>query len=165
MHTIDFEESPFVQVVDIEDGGRKLKKGKTAKKLDFAGDDALFIFQPRKPTTRHEKAMESKETEKINEATQPTSIIDLSSPAKEELVIKQRKGKEKMIEKSEIETLKEQLKEAGKEISALKLEAKKHRVEKVQFEQMRKIWEEQVTSVSKTLENTKKSMKWTQPLR
>ena len=30
---------------------------------------------------------------------------------------------------------------------------------------MRKIWEYQLTSVSKTLENTKKLIKWTQPLR
>ena len=30
---------------------------------------------------------------------------------------------------------------------------------------MRKIWEDQVTSVSKTLENTKKLIKWTNPLR
>ena len=47
----------------------------------------------------------------------------------------------------------------------MRKEAKKHRVERVQFEQMRKIWEDQVTSVSKTLENTKKLIKWTQPLR
>ena len=30
---------------------------------------------------------------------------------------------------------------------------------------MRKIWEERVTSVSKTLDNTEKLIKWTQPLR
>ena len=30
---------------------------------------------------------------------------------------------------------------------------------------MRKIWEDQVTSVSKTLENTERLIKWTQPLR
>ena len=30
---------------------------------------------------------------------------------------------------------------------------------------MRKIWEDQVTSVSKTLDNTEKLIKWTQPLR
>ena len=47
----------------------------------------------------------------------------------------------------------------------MKKEAKKHRAEKVQFKQMRKIWEDQVTSVSKTLDNTEKLIKWTQPLR
>ena len=57
------------------------------------------------------------------------------------------------------------MKEEGKEVSVLKQEAKKHRVEKVQFEKMRKIWEDQVTSVSKTLDNTKKLIKWTHPLR
>ena len=97
--------------------------------------------------------------------SQPPIIKDLSSPAKEELVIKQKKGKEKISKKLEIETLKEQLKEAGKEISVLKQEAKKHKDEKVQFEQMRKIWEDQVTSVSKTQDNTEKLIKWTQPLR
>ena len=30
---------------------------------------------------------------------------------------------------------------------------------------MRKIWDDQVTSVSKTLDNTEKLIKWTQPLR
>lgn len=57
------------------------------------------------------------------------------------------------------------MKEAGKEILVLKQEAKKHIAEKVQFEQMRKIWEDQITSVSKTLDNTKKLIKWAQPLR
>ena len=135
LHAIDIEESPIVQAEDIEDGGRKLEKGKTAKKLDFASDDVGFIFQPRKAMTKHAKnSMERKKIEKINEATQPTSIIGLFPSTKEEVVIKKRKGKEKIIEKSEIETLKEQLKEVGKEISVLKIEAKKHRAEKVQFE-------------------------------
>ena len=54
---------------------------------------------------------------------------------------------------------------AGEEISVLNQEAKKHRVEKVHFDQMRIIWEDQVTSVSNTLENTEKLIKLTQPLR
>lgn len=52
----------------------------------------------------------------------------------------------------------------GEEISVLKKEAKKHRAEKVYFEKMRIIWEDQVTSVSKTLDNTEKLIKGTQPL-
>ena len=86
LHAIDIEETPIVHVEDVEDGGRKLKKGKIAKKLEFAGDDASFMFQPRKPITRHaRKVMESrKEIEKIIETTQPPSIIDISLPAKEE---------------------------------------------------------------------------------
>ena len=86
--------------------------------------------------SRHaRKVMEnSKEIQKVSETTlPPPSIIDLSSPAKEELVIKQKKGKEKITEKSEVETLKEQLKEAGEEILVLRKEAKKHRAERVQF--------------------------------
>ena len=89
LHAIDIEETPIVQAEDIEDGGRKLKKGKTTKKLEFVGDDVGFMFQPRKPMTRHaRKVMESsKETQKVSETSQPPSIIDLSSPAKEELFI------------------------------------------------------------------------------
>ena len=102
--------------------------------MDFTGNDVGFMFQPRKPMTRHAiKVMErNKEVHKFSETAQPPpSIIDLSSPTKEELVIKQNKGKEKIIEKSEVETLKKQLKEAVKEISVLKKEARKHKAEKV----------------------------------
>lgn len=81
-----------------------MKKGKTTKKLEFVGDDVGFIFQPRKPMTKHaRKVMEcSKETQKVSETAQPLNIIDISSPAKEELFIKQKKGKEKNSEKPEI---------------------------------------------------------------
>ena len=44
-------------------------------------------------------------------------------------------------------------------------EARKHNVQKVQFEKMKEVWEEQVESVSKTLDNTQKLIKWTMPLR
>ena len=53
LHAIDIEETPIVQAEDVDDGGRKLQKGKTTKKLEFAGDDFFFIFHPRKPMTRH----------------------------------------------------------------------------------------------------------------
>ena len=68
------------------------------------------MFQARKPMTRHaRKVLESsKEAQKVTETVQPQpSIIDLSSLAKEDLVIKKKKGKEKIIEKIEIEVLKE----------------------------------------------------------
>ena len=109
--------------------------------MEFAGDDVGFMFQPRKPMTRNaRKVMESrKEAQNVSETAQPLSIIYLSLPTKEELVVKQKKGKKKIIEKSEIETLKEQLEEVGKETSALKQEAKKHRSENVQSKKMRKI--------------------------
>ena len=35
----------------------------------------------------------------------------------------------------------------------------------MQFEEMKEIWEDQFTSVSKTLDNTEKLIKWTKPLR
>ena len=47
----------------------------------------------------------------------------------------------------------------------MRKEARNHRAERVKFEQMSKILEDQVTSVSKTLENTEKLIKWTRPLR
>lgn len=52
-HAIDIEETPIVQAEDIDEGGRKLKKLKTAKNLEFAGEDIGFMFQARKPMTRH----------------------------------------------------------------------------------------------------------------
>lgn len=108
LHAIDIEEIPIVQAKDIEDGGRKLKKGKTRKKLEFADDDVGFIYQPRKPMTKHaRKVMESsKETEKINETAQPPSIIDISSPAKEELVINKERVKRKLLKNQKLKPLK-----------------------------------------------------------
>ena len=52
------------------------------------------------------------------------------------------KGKDKIIEKIEIEFLEEHLKLENHEIAALKKEARKHNVQNVQFEKMNKIWEE-----------------------
>jgi len=92
------------------------------------------MFQARKPMLRHaKKVLEiSKEAQKVTETVRPPpNIIYLSSPAKEETVIKQRKGKEKIFEKIEIEVLKEQLKLANDEIVVLKKEARKHNVQKV----------------------------------
>ena len=51
------------------------------------------------------------------------------------------------------------------EIVVLKKEARKHNVQKVQFEKMKEIWEEKVDSVSKTLDDTQKLIKWTMTLR
>ena len=68
-HAIDIEETSIFQAKDINEGGRKLKKGKIAKKLEFAGEDAGFMFQARKPITRHaRKVLESsKEAQKVIE--------------------------------------------------------------------------------------------------
>ena len=110
MEAIDIEETPIVQAKDIDEGGRKLKKGKTTKNLEFAGDDVGFKFQARKPMKRHaRKVLESsKEAKKVSETTQPPpSIINLSSPVKEDPVIKQNEGKEKITENLEVEAHKE----------------------------------------------------------
>ena len=56
--------------------------------------------------------------------------------------IKKNKGKEKIIEKIEFEVLEEQLKLENHEIAVLKKEARKHNVQKVQFEKMKEVWEE-----------------------
>ena len=51
LHAIDIEETPIVQAKDIDEGVKKLKKAKSAKKLEFEGEDASFMFQARKPMT------------------------------------------------------------------------------------------------------------------
>ena len=53
LHAIDIEETPIVQAEDIDEGGQKLKKAKSTKKLEFEGEDGGFIFQARNPMTRH----------------------------------------------------------------------------------------------------------------
>ena len=94
----------MVKVVD-DKGSKKKNKGFTAKKHDFSGEDAGFMFQPRKPLTRLQLSkgvMASKKTEIIDKGKQPMAedIIDLS-PAKE-YIIMQRKGKEKVVEKTKV---------------------------------------------------------------
>ena len=41
----------------------------------------------------------------------------------------------------------------------MKKEERKHNVQKVQFENMKEVWEEQVDTVSKTLDNTQQLIK------
>ena len=43
----------------------------------------------------------------------------------------------------------------------MKKEARKHSVEKMQFEKMKAVWEKQVDTVSKDLDNTLEFVKWT----
>ena len=57
------------------------------------------------------------------------------------------------MEKIEFQLLEEKLKLANHEISIMKKEAREHNVEKIQFEKVKAIWEEQVDNVSKTLDN------------
>ena len=58
------------------------------------------------------------------------------------------------MEKTEFELLEEQLKFANHEIVVMKKEERKHNIQKIQFEKMKEVWEEQVDTVSKTLDNT-----------
>ena len=44
LHAIDIEETPIVQAEDIDEGGKKLKKAKSTKKLEFEGEDAGLMF-------------------------------------------------------------------------------------------------------------------------
>ena len=69
LHVIDIEETPIVQAEDIDEGGKKLKKAKSTKKIGFEGEDAGFMFQARKPMTRHaRKLLKSiKEVQKVIE--------------------------------------------------------------------------------------------------
>ena len=79
----------MVKVVDIK-GRKKKNKGLASKKLDFSGEDAGFVFKPRKPLTRLQLAkgaMANKKIEVTEKGKQPMTedIIDLS-PAKEEII-------------------------------------------------------------------------------
>ena len=115
------------------------------------------MVQARNPMTRHARNIleSSKQVHPPTDTVQPPQdIIDLSSPAEKDTVSKSKKGKEKVMEKIEFQLLEEQLKLANHEIVVMKREARKHNVEKVQFEKMKAIWEEQVDNVSKTLDNT-----------
>lgn len=168
IHAIDIEETPIVQAEDIDEGGHKLKKAKSTKKLEFEGEDAGFVFQGRKPMKRHARKLLER-NKQVHPATNtvppPQDIIDLSSPTEKYLVSKPKKGKEKVIDKTKFELLEEQLRLANHEIAIMKKEERKHNVQKVHFEKMKEVWEYQIDTVSKTLDNTQQLIKWTMPLR
>ena len=72
---------------------------KSAKKLEFEGENAAFVFQARKPLTRHEKRLQegSKDIQVTIEAAKvPEEVVDLSSPIVEHAASKIMKGKEHM---------------------------------------------------------------------
>ena len=143
-----------------------MKKAKSVKRLEFEGEDAGFIFQARKPMTRHaRKLMEGgNEVQKPTEiAKSPKEIIDLSSPTVKHTINKLKRGKEKVIEKTEFQRLEENLKLENQEIVVMKKRARKHSVEKVQFKRMKEVWEGQVDYVSETLDNTEQLVKWIIP--
>ena len=106
---------------------------------------------------RHDRKLleSSKEVQPPTDTVQPPQeIINLSSPVEKDIVNKSKKGKEKVMEKKEFQ-LEEQLKFSNHEIFFMKREARKHSVEKIYFENMKEILEEQVDTVSK----------WTIPVR
>ena len=81
------------------------------------------MFQARKPMTRHaRKLMEgSKEVQKPTEtAKSPKEIIDLSSPTVKDTINKLKRGKEKVIEKTEFQRFEEKLKLENQEIVVMK---------------------------------------------
>ena len=69
LHAIDIEETPIVQADFIGEDDHKQKKAKSVKKLEFEGENAAFIFQARKPLTRHAKKLKegSKEVQETIE--------------------------------------------------------------------------------------------------
>ena len=136
----------MVKVVDIK-GRKKKKKGITPKKLDFSGEDVGFMFQPRKPLTRLQLAkgvMASKRNEVIDKGNQPIveDIIDLSL-LKEEIIL-QRKGKEKVIEKTELQLLKANLREAKEEVIETKLELEEAKLDKKMVEEFKENVNDQI---------------------
>ena len=81
--------------------------------MDFEGENAAFVFQARKPLTRHEKKLQesSKDIQVTIEAAKThEKVIDLSSSIVEHAVNKVEKGKENM---SECQLLEERLKLAN----------------------------------------------------
>ena len=90
-------------------------------------------------------------------------VIDLS-PVKEVVTV-QRKGKEKVVEKSEMELLTEQLREAREEIIELKLDAEKHKTEIISFDQMMDKWNIELSIFKGSISDAKRLLKRTQPLR
>ena len=103
LHAIDIEETPIVQAEFIGKDEHKLKKAKSAKKLEFLGEDATFIFQARKPMTRHAMKLKegNKEVQKPTETPKaPKEVVDLSSPTVKHTTNKTKRGKEEMIEKT-----------------------------------------------------------------
>lgn len=86
LQEIDIEETPVVKVVQVK-GGKKKKKGPTAKKIKFSTEDAGFIFKPRNPLSRLQLAKgikADKKPKEIEKVKQPMveEIIELS-PTKE----------------------------------------------------------------------------------
>ena len=129
LHAIDIDENPIVQAEFIEEDGQKLKKAKSAKKLEFGGEDAGFMFQERNPMTRHARKLleSSKEVQPPTDTTQPPQdIIDLSSPPEKDTVSKSKKGKEKAMEKTELQLIEEKLKLDNLEIAVMKRKARIH---------------------------------------
>ena len=86
-----------------------MKKAKSAKILEFEGEDAGFLFQARNPMTRHaRKLIESRKEAQI--PSSPKQIVDLSSPIVKDTIRKSKRGKEKVIKKIEFQRLEEKLK-------------------------------------------------------
>ena len=107
---------------------RKKKKIKSAKKLDFEGENETFVLQARKPVTKHENKLQGsiKHTQvTIELAKAPEKVIDLSSPIVEHAVNKVEKGKENM---SECQLLEERLKLANQEMEMMKKRARQQNI-------------------------------------
>ena len=100
------------------------------RSLEFEGENAAFIFQARKPLTRHAKKLKesSKAVQETIEIVKvPEEVVDLSSPTMEHATIRIMKEKEEMIECQHLE---ERLRLENQEISMMRNRAKKHIIEK-----------------------------------
>ena len=94
LHAIYIEETPIVQADFIRVDEHKQKGVKLAKKLEFEGENASFIFQERKPLSRHAKKLKegNKEVhETIEIVKDPEEVVDLSSPIVEHAASKKMK--------------------------------------------------------------------------
>ena len=137
MHAIQIEETPIVQADFIGEDEHKQKKAKSVKKLEFEGENVAFIFQARKPITRHAKKFKegNKEVqEPIETAKAPEEVVDLSSPTIKHASSRTKKGKEEM---TEFQHLEEKLRLENQEIVVMRKRARKHSVEKAEFKRIK----------------------------
>ena len=77
------------------------------------------MFQERNPMTRHARKLleRSKEVQPPTDTSQPPQeIIDLSSSPEKDIVNKSKKGKEKVMEKIELQLLEVKLKLSNHEL-------------------------------------------------
>ena len=147
----------------IEVNEPKQREIKSTKKLDFEGENAAFVFQARKPLTKHENKLQERIKYiqvTIEVAKAPEKVIDLSSPIVEHAVNKVEKGKEHM---SECQLLEKRLKLENQEMEMMRKRARQHNIEKTKFKRLKAIWEGQTSARSEIPSSAQQFFTWIVP--